>query len=194
MQSSCSLCLDSEGFHLFEWLLTSCHHCFNDFQFRITIRVSIASDNIRFPQNTKERWEKLFTVVVLIYFFSVFFYTNNFRHFEKVTEQVSEFIYLGRLFWENKTHKYLTNQLHGLRNPNVQYRIHKVSNNPYPQPIQTQFLLIPISLRSILILSSHQRLGLPKGLFPVGLPVKIVKALLLSSTLVTWPAHINLVD
>ena len=26
--------------------------------------------------------------------------------------------------------------------------------------------------------SSHLRLGLPKGLFPVGLPVKILKALL----------------
>ena len=42
--------------------------------------------------------------------------------------------------------------------------------------------LIPISSRSILILSSHLRLDLPKGLFPVGLPVKILKALLPSST------------
>ena len=33
----------------------------------------------------------------------------------------------------------------------------------------TEFLaLIPFSSRSILILSSHLRLGLPKGLFPVG--------------------------
>jgi hypothetical protein len=37
------------------------------------------------------------------------------------------------------------------------------SNNP-------QFsMLTPISLRSFLIFSSHLRLGLPKGLFPVGL-------------------------
>ena len=51
------------------------------------------------------------------------------------------------------------------------------SNNPYPEP--NQFLvLIPISLRSILILSSHLRLGLRKGLFPAGVPVKILKALL----------------
>ena len=35
-------------------------------------------------------------------------------------------------------------------------------------------------LSSILILSSHLGLGLPKGLFPVGLPVKILKTLLLS--------------
>ena len=33
-------------------------------------------------------------------------------------------------------------------------------------------------LRSILILFSHLRLGLPKGLIPVGLPVKILKATL----------------
>ena len=38
-----------------------------------------------------------------------------------------------------------------------------------------------IALRSILILSSYLRLGLPKDLFPVGLPVKILKALLISS-------------
>ena len=38
--------------------------------------------------------------------------------------------------------------------------------------------LISISSRSILILSSHLRLGLPKELLPVNLPVKILKALL----------------
>ena len=54
------------------------------------------------------------------------------------------------------------------------------------------FVLIPISLRSILILSSHLHLGLPKGLFSVGFPVKILKALLPSSILATWPAHLNL--
>ena len=35
--------------------------------------------------------------------------------------------------------------------------------------------LIPISWRSILIISSHLRLGLPKGIFPVGLPDKILR-------------------
>ena len=59
----------------------------------------------------------------------------------------------------------------------------------------TQLLvLIPISLRSVLILSSHLCLGLPKGLFPVGLPVKILKALLPSSILATFPVHLNLLD
>ena len=53
---------------------------------------------------------------------------------------------------------------------------------------------MPISLRFILILSSHLCLGLPKSLFPVGVPVKILKALLPSSILAIWPAHLNLPD
>ena len=61
-------------------------------------------------------------------------------------------------------------------------------NNPYPEPDQSNS---PISLWYILILSSHLRLGLPKGLFPVSLTVKILKALLLSSILPTWPADLN---
>ena len=49
-----------------------------------------------------------------------------------------------------------------------------------------QFLtLIPISLRSILLVSYHLRLDLPKGLFPAGVPVKILKVLLPSSILAT---------
>ena len=63
------------------------------------------------------------------------------------------------------------------------------SNNPYP----IQFLvLITISVRSILVLFSHLRLGFPKGLFPAGVPVKILKALLPSSNLATWPAYLPL--
>ena len=41
------------------------------------------------------------------------------------------------------------------------------SNNLYPEPNQSNYFTI--SLTSILILSSHLRLGLLKGLFPVGL-------------------------
>ena len=45
---------------------------------------------------------------------------------------------------------------------------------------------------NILILSSHLRLGLPKGLFPIGFPVKIFKPLLPSSILATCPGHLHL--
>ena len=70
-----------------------------------------------------------------------------------------------------------------------------LSSNPSPEPKQTQFLvLIPISLRSILILSSHLHLGLPKGLFPADVPVKTLKAHLPSSILATWPAELSLLD
>ena len=59
----------------------------------------------------------------------------------------------------------------------------------------TQFIvLIPISLRSILIVSYHLRLDLPKGFFPVGLSVKILKVVLPSSTLAKRPADLNLLD
>ena len=54
------------------------------------------------------------------------------------------------------------------------------SNNPYPE-LNQKVSHSDIYLRSILILSSHLHLNLPKGLFPV----KFLKALLLSSILVT---------
>ena len=68
----------------------------------------------------------------------------------------------------------IINQLHGLWNPEALCRIHKGFSIIPILSLITQFLvLIPIYLRSILILSSHLRLGLPKVLFPVGVPVKI---------------------
>jgi hypothetical protein len=77
----------------------------------------------------------------------------------------------------------------------VQSRIHKGSPiipilnqiNPIPR-IDTYFFKI----RSNIVITN--RLDLPKGLFPVGASVKILKALLPSSILATCPAHFNLLD
>jgi hypothetical protein len=62
-----------------------------------------------------------------------------------------------------------------LLNPKVHYRIHKC-----PPPVSILRQLNPVHpptsyfLRSILILSSHLRLGLPSGRFPSGFPTKAV--------------------
>jgi hypothetical protein len=65
-----------------------------------------------------------------------------------------------------------------LWNPEVQYHVHK---SPPLVTILSQidpFHATPSYLRSILILSTHLHLGLPNGLFPSGLPTKILYAFL----------------
>ena len=56
-----------------------------------------------------------------------------------------------------------------------------------PQPL-------PTSWRSILIVSSHLRLGLPNGLFRSGFPTKTLCTPLPYSIRATYPAHIILLD
>jgi hypothetical protein len=50
----------------------------------------------------------------------------------------------------------------------------------------------PVSLRSILIISTHLCLGLPSGLFHSGFPINILYAFLFAPISVTCPAHLIL--
>ena len=63
------------------------------------------------------------------------------------------------------------------------------SNNLYPEPKQPNSFRIDSYVFKI---HSNIALGLPNGIFPVGLLVKILKALPPSSVLVKFPAHLNL--
>jgi hypothetical protein len=74
-------------------------------------------------------------------------------------------------------------------NLKVHYSVH---NSPSPVPNQSNLIHFPnsMSLRSILILSSHLRRGLPSGLFHSGLSTKTLHAPLLSPIRAACSAHL----
>ena len=77
------------------------------------------------------------------------------------------------------------------RNPKVHYRTHKGLS--WASPIQSIYPH-PTSWRSILILSTHLRLGFPSGLLPSGFPTKTLYTPLSSPIRTTCPAHLILLD
>jgi len=77
------------------------------------------------------------------------------------------------------------------RNPNVHYRTHKLTLTvlSWVSPIQSIYPHAT-SWRSIVILSTHLRLGLPSGLLPTGFPTKNLYTPLLTHTRhIPSPSH-----
>jgi len=72
-------------------------------------------------------------------------------------------------------------------NPEVQYSLHKSYINPFHVPHH-------ISWRTILIWSSHLRLGLSSGPLPSCFPTKTVSALLSHTTQMPHPSHSSWFD
>jgi hypothetical protein len=92
--------------------------------------------------------------------------------------------------WEAKRCSASQEIPHILWNPKVHYRIHKSPPSSLSSVNQSSPRSLSTSWICILILSFHQRLGLPSGLLPSGLPTKLLYALLSPHTCyIPRPSH-----
>jgi hypothetical protein len=73
-------------------------------------------------------------------------------------------------------------------------RSQEPSTGPYPEPDRSSPYHPILSLRSILILFTHLRLGLPSGLFPSGFLTNILYAFFVSPISATCPVQLILLD
>ena len=90
---------------------------------------------------------------------------------------------------------YINEELHVLWNSDFQCHIHK--DSPII-PSLSRINRIPRNdnyfFKIYFIIDLRLRLGLPRDLFPMALPLKMSKALVPSSVLTTCPDNINLLD
>jgi hypothetical protein len=72
------------------------------------------------------------------------------------------------------------------------YRVHKTVS--YPEPDQSSPYHPIISIKSILILSTYLRLGIPSDLFPSRFPTNILYGFLFSLIRAIFPTHLILLQ
>ena len=100
-----------------------------------------------------------------------------------------------RPYWEANRYAASQEIPHIVWNPKVHYLITSDGHMSLSWPCSIQSIPPhPISWRSMLILSSHLRLGLPSGLILSGFPTKTLYTPLLSPLRATCPAHLIILD